>query len=513
MPSETDYEFTKTLSDKELLGMRGHRLGLDSLISVDLRTWFMKALMVNMPVLRIMSDDTMASLVQEAMIHLPSSLVPGVPALITRSQNNGYGSNIHLGVLTSRQSSNADVATADSESLKQTRINWDFETAPPVPRSDLTLDLNRFPQLPPRVIVLTGATGLLGNHLLNEILIRTPTSTRIICIAMRKLMTMGTENALTLFRHDALLSENLHRVSFYPGDLLKPQLGLTDNCCNSIFTEADAVIHNAADTSHMKPYGSIRQANLGATTELVRLCLPRRIPFHFVSSPGVGLFADNENMTLYPKQAPGMPQSPSHIGKACDTRLTDIESRGYMASKWACERLLERTNKDHGLPVWIHRPSTILCEGSDAEGERASLDWLHGLARYARILKAVPRIMHVTGALDMVHVQTVCSILVDSVLRSTKSESRSGVEYVHEVGDIVVPLDRLELLIPALEAGRMNKDSGTLDSSSKGCKVVPMGEWVGKAIEAGLHPAVAMLIEKMDAPDSPAFPLLEKTLK
>ncbi|KAI1262877.1 putative polyketide synthase [Xylariaceae sp. FL1019] len=57
-----------TTSDQDLMDARGSDIGLDSLVSVDIRTWFLKSLQVNIPVLRIMSNTTsMASLVQYAV--------------------------------------------------------------------------------------------------------------------------------------------------------------------------------------------------------------------------------------------------------------------------------------------------------------------------------------------------------------------------------------------------------------------------------------------------------------
>ncbi|KAI1114738.1 hypothetical protein F5Y14DRAFT_450818 [Nemania sp. NC0429] len=259
----------------------------------------------------------------------------------------------------------------------------------------------------------------------------------------------------------------------------------------------------------MKSYTAIRGANVGATAELIRLCLPRRVPFHFISSPSVGLFSGEANPELYPERAPGAPKVLSE-GTMCDSGAANSGHGGYMVSKWACEKMLERTNQLHHLPVWTHRPSTILREGQDAEEDRARLDWLNGLLQYARILQAVPKIGHVKGALDMVHVRTVCAGILDAVLGETQPGFQ-GAEYVHEVGDIVVPLGQLERLL-ALEInqplGRAGLSHGITD-----CEVLPMGEWLTRATEAGLHPAVAMLIENMDTPGNPSFPALKKSAR
>ncbi|KAI0153232.1 putative polyketide synthase, partial [Xylariaceae sp. FL1272] len=68
-----------TTSDQDLMEAKGSDVGLDSLVSVDIRTWFLKSLHVNIPVLRIMSNTTsMASLVQYAVESLPPDLTPAI---------------------------------------------------------------------------------------------------------------------------------------------------------------------------------------------------------------------------------------------------------------------------------------------------------------------------------------------------------------------------------------------------------------------------------------------------
>lgn len=72
--------------DDEVMEMRGANLGLDSLISVDVRSWFIKHFQVSMPVLKIMASNAqMSSLVNAAVERIPADLIPhvqvsGVPA-------------------------------------------------------------------------------------------------------------------------------------------------------------------------------------------------------------------------------------------------------------------------------------------------------------------------------------------------------------------------------------------------------------------------------------------------
>ncbi|CAM1501807.1 Fc.00g037910.m01.CDS01 [Cosmosporella sp. VM-42] len=67
----------QSTADDELLEMDSTSLGLDSLLSVDIRAWFLKNFQVNIPVLKIMNNDAqMASLAEFAAVNIPATLVP-----------------------------------------------------------------------------------------------------------------------------------------------------------------------------------------------------------------------------------------------------------------------------------------------------------------------------------------------------------------------------------------------------------------------------------------------------
>lgn len=66
-------------SDEDLMMSSGTELGLDSLIAVDIRTWFLKAFMVHIPVLKIAAGDVlMSAVVDLAFAELPAAMIPQV---------------------------------------------------------------------------------------------------------------------------------------------------------------------------------------------------------------------------------------------------------------------------------------------------------------------------------------------------------------------------------------------------------------------------------------------------
>lgn len=54
-----------TMPDEELMEKRSNDLGLDSLVSVGIREWFLKNFQVSIAVLKIIGNNTMASLAED----------------------------------------------------------------------------------------------------------------------------------------------------------------------------------------------------------------------------------------------------------------------------------------------------------------------------------------------------------------------------------------------------------------------------------------------------------------
>jgi hybrid polyketide synthase/nonribosomal peptide synthetase ACE1 len=60
--------------------MRSTEIGMDSLIAVDLRSWFLKNISVSIPVLEILSNISIADLVEQAVQKVPAKLTPNLTA-------------------------------------------------------------------------------------------------------------------------------------------------------------------------------------------------------------------------------------------------------------------------------------------------------------------------------------------------------------------------------------------------------------------------------------------------
>ncbi|MFJ8768784.1 amino acid adenylation domain-containing protein [Streptomyces clavifer] len=195
---------------------------------------------------------------------------------------------------------------------------------------------------PPRRVLLTGATGFVGTHLLAELLRRT--DAEVVCAVRAASPEAALEriNSALAVADLTLSPGHSHRVTPLPADLARPLLGLGQKQFDDLGTTIDAIVHNGAAVSVVRDYTALRPANTDSTHDLLRLAAPRRIPLHYVSTLSVG-----------PPRAlsPEFPESflAAHEGLRY----------GYQQTKWASERLLEQAS-ERGLPVTVHRLGRVV---------------------------------------------------------------------------------------------------------------------------------------------------------
>lgn len=196
--------------------------------------------------------------------------------------------------------------------------------------------------LPPRRILLTGATGFLGSHMLLDLLRHS--DAHVYCLVRAADETTAATRLGEALKSYQLpwSSEIRRRITVLPGDIRRPHLGLSDDLWNSLTHELDSVVGVAAAVDFLRGYHSLRQSNvLGALTLAELAATGRPKPLHHISSVAVfnevGITAMGEDDPL------------AHIDRLI---------AGYDQSKWAAEVALRRA-RDHGLIVTAMRPGGI----------------------------------------------------------------------------------------------------------------------------------------------------------
>ncbi|WP_160311596.1 amino acid adenylation domain-containing protein [Streptacidiphilus melanogenes] len=194
----------------------------------------------------------------------------------------------------------------------------------------------------PRDILLTGATGLCGAHMLDELLRRT--GARIHCLVRAADQAQAFERLraahLRYLRRDLAADRRRDRILPTVGDLAAPRLGLAAETAEALEAELDLIYHFGAQVNFIYPYQDLRAANVNSVRALVELAAPRSVPLHYTSSLAV--------MAGY--GAAGVKQ----VTESTPLGHADYLSVGYVESKWVAELLLQHAAAV-GVPVSVYR--------------------------------------------------------------------------------------------------------------------------------------------------------------
>lgn len=193
----------------------------------------------------------------------------------------------------------------------------------------------------PRGILLTGATGFLGAHLLHHLCARTDAV--IYCLVRAQDEREAARRLQRNFADYHAAPFDFRRVRALAGDLTQPLLGLSPQAYAVLAQQTDVIIHNAARLHHLAPYAQLKADNVGSTIAMLRLATTATPKWlHHVSTLVAAVDRDGDGWLLedFPRGDPG-----------------DLAG-GYAQSKWVAEKLLAEA-AHRGVGVTVFRPGFI----------------------------------------------------------------------------------------------------------------------------------------------------------
>lgn len=213
---------------------------------------------------------------------------------------------------------------------------WD-----PIPHENHQLPINASRLLPPssQQILLTGAKGFIGIHLLSSL---TEACHSVTCL----IRCRAEEEGLLSLKENATLAGlkiNWDLVRVVSGDLSMPSIGLSSADEAQLKSNIDTILHCGADTHHLHSYARLRETNVSSTRFLLSLCTqikPKK--FCYISSISVANCSSNQKI---------VPEG--------ELLHEPDESNGYLLSKWTSEKLISRYARYFDLDFTILRLGNI----------------------------------------------------------------------------------------------------------------------------------------------------------
>lgn len=141
------------------------------------------------------------------------------------------------------------------------------------------------PSLPAKCVLITGATGYLGAHILYE-LIENDLAGQALCL-MRDDDRQRLIGVLSGYFGADWTEKNNSRIAVSLGDITKKNLGLEAGEYQALCRSADAVFHTAADVRHYASDSRAWMTNVYGTAHAAQLALDAGAPFNHISTLSV----------------------------------------------------------------------------------------------------------------------------------------------------------------------------------------------------------------------------------
>lgn len=208
-----------------------------------------------------------------------------------------------------------------------------------------------------KTVLLTGATGYLGSHVLYELLMNT--NAHVYCLIRQSAQTTPDEklkdSMLFYFGH-AIIPMLQKRVTVIQGDLSKAKLDLSAKDHALLTEKIDAIIHCGADVRHFGAASHFNDVNVQGTRYLLELAKCKMgVHFHYVST--IGIPEELAATQWGDKQALG------------DFDYNVALSNVYNQSKLDAENLVRNAVND-SIPVSIYRVGNLTCHSQTGKFQR-----------------------------------------------------------------------------------------------------------------------------------------------
>ncbi|UTX47435.1 non-ribosomal peptide synthetase [Chryseobacterium sp. MA9] len=246
----------------------------------------------------------------------------------------------------------------------------------------------------PATIFLTGVTGFVGIHLLQELL--DTTNADIYCLVRAQDQFHAMEKIERCFKqyHIPQKGEQKSRIIPVIGDLALPALGLSEEIFTKLAKQTDLIYHSGSSVNFIEPYSYMKAPNVEGLREIIKLAGAERTKCLALLS----------TISVY---------SWGHVftGKTVMLESDDIEQNllsvskdiGYVRSKWVMEAVADLAAKE-GLPLITYRLGYAMCHSET--GASASYQWWSGLVKNCIEFKSYPALTELREGLITVDYMT-----------------------------------------------------------------------------------------------------------
>ncbi|KAF2130442.1 acetyl-CoA synthetase-like protein [Dothidotthia symphoricarpi CBS 119687] len=227
------------------------------------------------------------------------------------------------------------------------------------------------------VVVLTGATGGLGAHLLAQ-LVRDPNVSTVWALVRASSDHAALERTLkSLSSRDLYLTaEESRKVIAVPSDLSKPDFGLGPSRLEDLRSSLTLVIHSAWAVNFNISVSSFEDQHIKAIPNFINLC---QSTTH--GSPARFFFCSSVSSAAATPRPGSVPETPVKD-------IAHVQGTGYARSKFVAEHIVRNAAHDAGASARVLRIGQLI--GDSKAGEWNTTEGIPLMIQTAETLGALP---------------------------------------------------------------------------------------------------------------------------
>ena len=211
-------------------------------------------------------------------------------------------------------------------------------------------------------VLLFGATGFLGVHILYELL--NTTNYNIYCLIRRKNNSTPhkrLEDKLKFYFPNMDFEKYKNRIFILEGNLLEEHFGLDYSTYEKLLSKIDICIHSAALVKHYGDYNLFHQTNVTSTEKIIEFCNEGHSKLEYISTISVSGYG------LVTTPVAEFTENTFYIGQ-------NYKENVYVHSKFEAEYLIIKACKNSNLIASIYRVGNLSNRYSDGVFQENALE-------------------------------------------------------------------------------------------------------------------------------------------
>jgi len=325
-----------------------------------------------------------------------------LPELYIFSTISAFVKEVEIRMAETEISQKAKAQIMINELIKDSELHIDF-SVDKLPDSAILSN--------PKNVFLTGVTGFVGSHLLEELLQNT--AAKIYCLVRASSPEEGLQRIKSTFTKFKLpwLGSYDSRITAIIGDLSLPHFGMENEMYNFITKEIEVIYHSGSSVSYVQPYELIKKSNIDGLHNVIDLAVTTKIKFLVLLS-SMGIFSWGRPFTK---------KTWMYEDDAIDQNMAAVSrDLGYIKSKWVMESIAQKA-KEKGLPVINFRLGFAVCHSTS--GATVMNQWWGALIRSCVQLKSFPLVMGLKDEL------TTVDYMCKAIMHISKKKEAVGLNF------------------------------------------------------------------------------------